>query len=79
MHRKEKHRYVDMDGSRSFSPLRVLMCAPLADTAPPLQNGNTALMLAAMKGHKEVLELLLGRGADIQAKDKVRPPLQAHT
>ena len=64
-----------MDGSRNFCPPRVLRCAPLADTAPPLQNGTTALILAARHGAKEVVEVLLDRGADIEAKDEVRPPL----
>ena len=41
---------------------------------PPLQCGNTALMYAAWSGEKEVVKVLLGRGADLEAKDIVRPP-----
>ena len=36
------------------------------------QNGRSALMLAAEMGHTEIAALLIERGADIQAKDKVR-------
>jgi ankyrin repeat protein len=32
--------------------------------------GGTALMRAAFDGHKEVVELLLEKGADVNAKDK---------
>ena len=74
MHRKENRKYEEIYASRTFSPRRVLRCAPPAHTAPPLQYGMTALMYAARWGHKEVVEVLLGRGADLQAKDEVRPP-----
>ena len=33
------------------------------------QNGRIPLQLAAMKGHKEVAELLIAEGADVNAKD----------
>ena len=36
------------------------------------QNGRSALMLAISKGHTEIVALLIERGADVQAKDKVR-------
>ena len=32
--------------------------------------GGTALLEAAIKGHKEVVELLIAKGADVNAKDK---------
>ena len=37
------------------------------------QDGYTALALAAFGGHKDTVELLLDRGADLEAKDKVSP------
>ena len=37
-----------------------------------IQWGETALMFAAPDGHREVVELLLQHGADVNAKDKVR-------
>ncbi|MBQ4875143.1 MAG: ankyrin repeat domain-containing protein [Rickettsiaceae bacterium H1] len=36
----------------------------------PDDNDRTALMLAALNGHKEIVELLLQHGADFDAKDK---------
>jgi len=38
------------------------------------QDGMSALMHAAINGHTEVAALLIERGADIQAKNKVRSP-----
>ena len=35
------------------------------------QNGYTPLLLAAWYGHLAMVEYLLERGADIEAKDKV--------
>ena len=41
---------------------------------PPLmQYGLTALMRAALNGNMEVVAALLERGADIHAKNSVRP------
>ena len=37
-----------------------------------IQYGWTALYIAAQNGHREVVELLLQHGADVNAKDKVR-------
>jgi hypothetical protein len=36
-----------------------------------MQNGGTALVYAAAKGHTDTVELLLQRGADINLQDKV--------
>lgn len=33
-------------------------------------NGNTALILAAVNGHKEIVELLIDKGADVNVKNK---------
>ena len=38
-----------------------------------LQDGATALIWAAGDGHTYTVELLLGRGADLEAKDNVKP------
>ena len=35
------------------------------------QRGRTALILAAWRGDKDTVELLLDRGADLEAKDRV--------
>ena len=37
----------------------------------PLQNGNTALILAADKKHLDVVEALLKAGANVDLQDKV--------
>ena len=37
-----------------------------------IQDGDTALYMAAQEGYKEVVELLLQHGADVNAKDEVR-------
>ena len=37
-----------------------------------MQGGNTAVILAALSGHLSVVEWLVGRGADIEAKGLVR-------
>ena len=39
-----------------------------ADVNAKDQNGRTLLQLAALKGHKEVAELLIAEGADVNAK-----------
>ena len=36
------------------------------------QDGCTAMMNAAYKGHKDIVEYLVGQGADKDIKDKVR-------
>ena len=38
-----------------------------------LQYGYTALIVSAWSGHVEAMALLLDRGADLEAKNKVRP------
>ncbi len=35
------------------------------------QKGRNALMLAAIKGHVEIIELMLNIGANVNAKDNV--------
>ncbi len=35
------------------------------------QDGATALVWAAARGHKDIIELLLDRGADLEAQDSV--------
>jgi hypothetical protein len=40
--------------------------------------GNTALILASRFGHTATVELLLGAGADTEAKDGVRETLRAN-
>jgi ankyrin repeat protein len=37
-----------------------------------MQYGDTAVMVAARNGHLSVVEYLVDRGADIEAKDRVR-------
>ena len=37
-----------------------------------IQDGSTALYMAAQNGHREVVELLLQHGADVNAEDEVR-------
>ena len=37
-----------------------------------MQSGDTAVMGAAENGHLSVVECLVGRGADIEAKNSVR-------
>ena len=39
--------------------------------APLLQDGLTALLKASANGHSAVVEALLAKGADTEAKDKV--------
>ncbi|MDB4797182.1 ankyrin repeat domain-containing protein [bacterium] len=39
-----------------------------ADVNAKDQNGRTPLQIAALKGHKEVAELLITKGADVNAK-----------
>ena len=51
------------------SPPTTTACAV---TAAPSQAGNTALMLAAGNGKLDCLELLIAKGADLNALSKVR-------
>ena len=50
----------------------VYLALPSSSYYPLLQDGRTPLHHAAMKGHAEVVSLLLEKGADIQARDEVR-------
>ena len=43
----------------------------------PLQNGNTALILAAHNKHLDVVEALLKAGANVDLQDKVNIALTA--
>jgi ankyrin repeat protein len=43
------------------------------DSSLALQDGSTALALAAHNGHTEVVEQLLAAGAAVDAVNKVRP------
>ena len=45
-----------------------LSCSPLH-----VQDGKTALFIASLKGHDQILELLLGREADVSHQTKVGP------
>ncbi len=45
---------------------RVVLCGHAA-----LQDGSTALVWAAERGHTDLVELLLDRGADLEAKGRV--------
>ena len=40
-----------------------------------IQNGSTALRIASFKGHTEVVELLISRGATVDYQDKVHEPV----
>ena len=49
-----------------LSPVHLPLCN--------LQDGNTPLHRAALNGHKEVAALLLDKGANLEALDKVSNP-----
>ena len=51
--------------------VRVCVCACVCDPSYVLQNGRSALHLAAQSGHSDVVEYLLARGADPNLQDKV--------
>jgi len=53
----------------SFSLFATMVCAYLSLYG---KRGNTALVLASKGGHTAIVELLLGAGADTDAKNKVR-------
>ena len=54
-----------------------MVCVP---PSPPLcvKFGNTALIFASQEGHAAIVELLLGAGADKEAKYRVRETLRAN-
>ena len=64
-------------GSDEKGKVKVTAMSPRAhaDPTPPghcrMQDGQTALMYAAVYGHKGVAALLLQNGADTDAKDEV--------
>ena len=41
------------------------------------QDGATGIMVAARNGHKDVVELLISGGANVNHQNKVRIPLHA--
>ena len=43
------------------------------------QDGTSALVLAASGGHTDMVELLLDRGADVKAKDRVSAAAVCHS
>tara|TARA_Y100000780_G_scaffold145573_1_gene131324 strand:- start:347 stop:715 length:369 start_codon:yes stop_codon:yes gene_type:complete len=43
----------------------------------PSQYGDTALMAAASRGHRDTAELLLDRGADVEAENHVKTAIGA--
>ncbi len=51
----------------------VVVCCRGLYACLALQDGRTALMRAAWRGHVEAVALLLDRGADLEAKSKVSP------
>jgi hypothetical protein len=55
------HIWIDLSRPSLIIPPLVMM----------MQDGRTALMMAANNGHLEVVRLLLEKDADIQAKDEV--------
>ena len=48
-------------------------------TSVIMQRGITSLHLASFKGHKEVVELLLDRGANMDKADEVRVIMVKHS
>ena len=66
-------------------PPRARCCAPPLAHPPcaprrccTWQKGNTALILASSHGHTAIAQALLGAGADLNAKNNVRPPRRRH-
>ena len=41
------------------------------DVNTKIEDSSTPLHLAAIQGHKEIVELLIPKGADVNAKDKI--------
>ena len=54
------------------SPLAHPPCAP--HRCPTWKDGSTALILASGNGYTKNVQVLLGAGADVNAKKEVRPP-----
>ena len=60
-----------------FSPLSLFATMVCASLSLYGKRGTTALMKASEGGHTAIVELLLGAGADKDAKDKVRETKRA--
>ena len=56
---------------KTIAAVVLVGCGPSAsDVNWKDQNGKTLLHYAAWKGHKEIAELLIANGANVNAKDK---------
>lgn len=54
--------------------LQVLRARKVCDSSPFLQEGNTALHLAAARGHLAVLQQLVDIGLDLEERNAVSGP-----
>jgi cytohesin len=57
--------------AENFAKVRALAGRNKAYVSARAHNGDTPLHVAALKGSKEIAELLLANGADVNAKDEV--------
>ena len=64
-------------GREKGAPTGVVRLGACTDASLPMharrarQDGYTALILASWNGHLEIVKALLGKGAELDAKDKV--------